>query len=365
MLEIKFVLVQSLSHVQLFVTPRTAAHQASLSFTVSQSLFKLMSIKSVKPSNHLILCHPLLLLPSIFPSIRVFSSESTLHIRWPKYWSFSFIRSPSNEYARLISFRIHWFDFLAVQGTLKSHLQHHNLKASVLHCSAFFMVQLSHLYMTTGKPQHWLKGPLLAKWCLCFLICCLGWSYLFFQGESIFYFHGCSHHPQWFWSPRKIKLSLFPLFTYLEEDLKSLLMRVEEESEIAILKTNIQKTKIMVSGPITSWQIDRATVETVADFIWGGSKITADGDCSHELKRHLLLGRKAMTSLESILKSRDITLPTEVHHMKAMAFPVVMYGCESWTIKKDEHWRMMLLNCSVGEDSWESLGLQGDPTSPS
>ena len=145
------------------MTPGTAAHQASLSFTVSQTLFKLMSIESVKPSNHLILCHPLLFLPSIFPSIRVFSSESTLRIRWPEYWSFSFVSSPSNEYVRLISFRIDWFDFLAVQGTLKSHLQHHNLKASVLHCSAFFMVQLSHLYMTTGKTAGLTKGPLSAK----------------------------------------------------------------------------------------------------------------------------------------------------------------------------------------------------------
>ena len=122
-----------------------------------------MSIESVKPSNHLILCHPLPLLPSIFPSIRVFSSKSTLRIRWPKYWSFSFIRSPSNEYARLISFRIDWFDFLAVQGTLKSHLQHHNLKASVLHCSAFFLVQLSHLYMTTGKTAALTKGAFVGK----------------------------------------------------------------------------------------------------------------------------------------------------------------------------------------------------------
>ena len=151
MLEIKFALVQSLSHVRFFVTPWTAAHQASLSFTVSQSLFKLMSIESVKPSNHLILCHPLPLLPSIFPSIRVFSSKSTLRIRWPKYWSFSFIRSPSNEYARLISFRIDWFDFLAVQVTLKSLFQHHSSKASILQHSAFFMVQHSHPYTTTGK----------------------------------------------------------------------------------------------------------------------------------------------------------------------------------------------------------------------
>ena len=143
--------VQSLSRVRLFVTPWTAAHQASLSITNAQSLLKRMSIKSVMPSNHLILCHPHLLPPSIFSSIRVFSNESVLHIRWPKYWSFSFNISPSSEYSRLISFSIYWFDLLAVQGTLKSLLQHHSSKASIFWHSAFFMVQLSHPYMTTGK----------------------------------------------------------------------------------------------------------------------------------------------------------------------------------------------------------------------
>ena len=121
-----------------------------------------------------------------------------------------------------------------------------------------------------------------------------------------------------------------------EEELESLLMKVKEESEKADLKFNIQKTKIMASGPITSWQIDRETVETVSDFIFLGSKITADVDCSHEIKRRLLLGRKSMTKLDSILKSRDITLPTKVHLVKVLVFPVVMYGCESWTIKKAE-----------------------------
>ena len=145
------IVVQSLSHVQLFVTPWTAAYQASLSFTTSQSLHKLMSIESVMSSNHLILCHPLPLLPSAFPCIRVFSNESGLCIRWPKYWSFSFSVSPSNECSGLISFRIDWFDLLAVQGILTSLLQHHSWKAAILWCSAFFMVQLSHLYMTTGK----------------------------------------------------------------------------------------------------------------------------------------------------------------------------------------------------------------------
>ena len=133
------------------MTPWTAARQRSLSFTISWSLLKLMSIELMMPPNHLILCCPLLLLPSIFPSIRVFSSETALHIRWPKYWSFSFRISPSYEYSRLISCRIIWFDLFAVQGTLKSLLQHPNLKASILRCSVFFMVQLSHSYMTTGK----------------------------------------------------------------------------------------------------------------------------------------------------------------------------------------------------------------------
>ena len=136
------------------MTPWTAAHWAFLSVTISQSLLKLMSIESVIPSNHLILCRPLLLLPSIVPIIRVFSNGSALHIRWPKCWSFSFSLSASNEYSGLISFRIDWFDLLAVQGTLKSLLQDHSLKASVLWCSAFFMVQLSHLYMITGKSHN-------------------------------------------------------------------------------------------------------------------------------------------------------------------------------------------------------------------
>ena len=136
--------VQLLSHVQLFATPCTAARQASLSITNSWSLLKLMSIQLVMPSNHLSLCRPLLLLPSVFPSIRIFSSESGLHIQWPKYWSFSF--SPSDEYSGLISFRIGWLDLLAVQGTLKSLLQHHSSKASILQCSSFFIVQSIHDY---------------------------------------------------------------------------------------------------------------------------------------------------------------------------------------------------------------------------
>ena len=142
---------QSLSHVQLFVTPWTAAHLASLSITNSRSLLKLMSVELVMPSNHLILCCPFLFLPSIFPSIRVFSNELVFHIRCPKYWSFSFRISPSNEYSGLISFRIDCLDLLAVQGTLKSLLQHHSSKASILRRLAFFIVQFSYPYMTTGK----------------------------------------------------------------------------------------------------------------------------------------------------------------------------------------------------------------------
>ena len=146
------IVVQSLSHVWHFEAPWTAARQASLSITNSQSLLKLMSIESVMISNHLILCHPLLLLTSIFPSIRAFSNESVLHIRWPNYWSFSFSFSPSTEYSGLISFGNDWFDLLAVQGTLKSLLQHHSSKASILQCSVFLRVKLSHPYVTTEKP---------------------------------------------------------------------------------------------------------------------------------------------------------------------------------------------------------------------
>ena len=193
--------VQSLSPT--LVTPWTATCQASLSFTISQSLLKLMPIKSVMPSSHLILCHPLLLPPSIFPSIRVFSNESVLHIRWPKYWHFSFNISPSNEHSGLISFRMDWLDLLEVQGTLKSLLQHHSSKASILWHSAFFIIQLSHPYMTTVKSVTLTIWTFVGKvtsllfifiFCVClffqllllfftlnivlvcFLICCLGWS---------------------------------------------------------------------------------------------------------------------------------------------------------------------------------------------
>ena len=162
-IQLWFCSVQLLSHVWLFATPWIAAWQASLSITNSQSLPKLMSIESVMPSNYLILCCPLFLLPSIFPSIKVFSNESVLSIRWPKYWSFSFNISSSNEHPGLIFFRMDWLDLLAVQGTLKGLLQHYSPKASTLWHSVFFMVQLSQPYMTTGKTIVWLYGPLLAK----------------------------------------------------------------------------------------------------------------------------------------------------------------------------------------------------------
>ena len=170
-------LVHSLNHVQLFATPWTAACQASLSITNSWSLLKPMSIESVMPSNHLILCRPLLILPSIFPIIRVFSNKSALLIRWPKYWSFSFNISPSNEYSGLISFRMDWLDLLAVQGTLKSLLQHHSSKASIVWCSALFIVQLSHPYMTIEKTIALTRRTFVGKvMSLLFNICCLCWS---------------------------------------------------------------------------------------------------------------------------------------------------------------------------------------------
>ena len=158
-----FSSVQSLIRVLLFGIPWTAACQASLSITNSLGLPKLMSIESEMPSNHLILCRPLLLLPSIYPSIRIFSNESALRIRWPKYWNFSFNISPSNRHSRPTSFRMDWSDLLAVQGTLKSLLQHHSSKASTLRCSAFFIVQLSHSYMITGKTTALTRQTFVAK----------------------------------------------------------------------------------------------------------------------------------------------------------------------------------------------------------
>ena len=173
---IQFSSVQSLSCVQLFATPWAAARQVSLSITNSQSPPKPMSTESVMPSNHFILCCPLLLLPLIFPSIRVFSNESALRIRWPKYWSFSFNISPSNEHPGLISFRMDWLDLLAVQGTLKSLLQHHSSKASILWCSAFFIVQLSHPYIITGKTIALTSQTFVGKVMSLLFHMLLGWS---------------------------------------------------------------------------------------------------------------------------------------------------------------------------------------------
>ena len=167
---------QLLRCVWLFVTPWTAAGQASLSIANSQSLLKLMSVESVMPSNHLILWHPLLLPPSLFPSIRAFSNELVLCIRWPKYWSFSFTISPSNEYSGLISFRIDWLDLLAVRETLKSLPQHHSSKALILQCSAFFMLHLEQPYMTIGKTIALTRRASVSKVMSLFLICCLSWS---------------------------------------------------------------------------------------------------------------------------------------------------------------------------------------------
>ena len=173
---VQFSSVQLLSRVRLFATPWIAARQASVSITNSWSSRRLTSIESVMPSSHLILCRPLLLLPPIPPSIRVFSSESTLHMRWPKYWRFSFSIIPSKEIPGLISFRMDWLDLLAVQGTLKSLLQHHSSKASILRRSVFFIVQLSHPYMTTGKTIALTRWTFGGKVMLCFSICSLGWS---------------------------------------------------------------------------------------------------------------------------------------------------------------------------------------------
>ena len=185
------VVVQLLSLIQHFATPWTAAHQASLSFTISWSLLKLMSIELVMPSNHVILCCPLLFLPSIFPSIGVFSNELVLHIRWPMYWSFSFSISPSNEYSGFISFKVDWFDFLSAQGTLKSLLQHHSSKASILWCSAFFVVQHSHPHIITGKTIP-LTRQIFVNKVMSLLFNILGSSFsrsrfvLFFQGANVF-----------------------------------------------------------------------------------------------------------------------------------------------------------------------------------
>ena len=200
--------VQSLSCVQLFVTPWTTACQAPLSIANSQSLLKLMSIESVMPSNHLILCLPLLLLPSIFPSIRGFSNESVLCIRWPKYWSCSFSISPSNEYLGLISFRMDWLDLLAVQGTLKSLLQHHSSKASILQCSAFFILQLSHPYMTTRKTIVFTIWTFVGK-----VMSCLSLKWKICQIKWISYW--CTLLNQFFWPSLRESETSQPFHSHL------------------------------------------------------------------------------------------------------------------------------------------------------
>ena len=189
--------------------------QASMSITNSRSWPKLMSIVSVMASNHLILCCPILLLPSIFPSIRVFSNESALPIKQPKYWSFSFSISPSNEYSGLISFGIDWLNLLAVQGTLKSLLQHHSSKASIPRHSAFFMAQLSHSYMTMGKIKAVTIWTFVSNVMSLLFNTLSGFVIVFLPRSKLLLFPGCSRCLQWFWSPRKKSLSLFPLFLIL------------------------------------------------------------------------------------------------------------------------------------------------------
>ena len=198
---IKWKWSQSVQFSRSVVSPWTAAHQGPLSITNSWSLLELISIESVMPSNQFIVCCPLLLMHSIFPSIRVFSNDLVIRIKWPKYWSFSF--SLSNEYSGLISFRVDWFDLLEVQRTLNNFLQNHNSKASVLPYSGFFIVQLSHLNMSTGK------NTALTRWTFVSKVMSLLFNMLsrfviaFLPRASVFSFHGCSHHSQWFWSPRK------------------------------------------------------------------------------------------------------------------------------------------------------------------
>ena len=194
----------SLSHVQLSVTWWTAACQASLSITNSRSLLKLISIELVMLSNHLILCRSLILLPSIFPSIRVFSNKSILHIKWPKYWSFSFSITPSNEYSGRISFRMDWLELLAVQRTLKSLLQHHSSKASILLCSAFFTLQLSHPYITTGKTIALTRQTFVGKVISLLLIMPSRLVITFLPRSKCLLISSLQwHHLQWFWKPQK------------------------------------------------------------------------------------------------------------------------------------------------------------------
>ena len=283
----RFSSVQSLSLVRLFAAPWTAAFQASLSITNSRSLFKLMSIESVMSSNYLILCHSLLLLPSIFPSIRVFSNESLLRIRWPEYWSFSFSSSPSNERSGLIE--------ETPSGNWLAHFHRQRALQSPAHGEQL----LSTVNVWSLKPE-----PQVA----------------------------------WIYSPLRHRF-YEPFISFL--------------CQMPTADINPSHSLDICSQPIN------------CQLLSLGSKITADGDCNHEIKRCLFLGRKSMTNLDATLKGRDVTFPTKVHIIKAMVFPVDTCGCESWTIRKAEWKDVMLLSCGVGEDSWESLVLQGDQTGQS
>ena len=240
------------------------------------------------------------------------------------YWSFSFSINPSNAYSRLISCRIDCFDLLAFQGTLKSLLQHCSLETLIHLYSVLFIVQLSHSYVTTGKT--------IAILSFVSTVLSLLFNTLSRLVKSFLPNNKCLLL-SWLQLPSTVILET----KKIKSVTASTLSLSKEESEKVDLKLNIQKTKIMASGPITSRKIDG---ERVADFIFWAPKITADDDCSHEIKRCLLLGKKVMTNLDSILKSRDITLSTKVHLIRAMVFPVVMHGCESWTIKKAERQRI-------------------------
>ena len=245
--EIKIVAVLSLRCVWLFETPWIVASQAFLSSTIPQSSLNLMSIELMMPSKHLILCHPLLFLPSIFPSTKVFSNELVLCSRWPNYWSFSFSSSSFIEYSELIFFRIDWFDLLAVQGTLKSLLQHHSLKASIILHSTFFIVQLSHPYMTTGKN-----------------IALTIWTF-FGKVMSLLFSEDCWEKCQ--------RLQICRWYHSNGRKWRASWWRWKRKEREKIKKTgltlNLQQTKIIASGPITSWQIDGETVETVTDYFGG------------------------------------------------------------------------------------------------
>ena len=252
------------------------------------------------PSSHLIiLCRPLLLLPPIPPSIRVFSNESTLCMRWPKYWSFSFSIIPSKEHPGLI-FRMDWLDLLAVQGTLKSLLQHHSSKASILQRSAFFTVQLSHPYMTTGKTIALTRGTFVGKVMSLLLNMLSRLVTTFFPRSKCLLIWWLQSPSAVILEPRKIK--------------SDTVSTVRQSKDLSPYLSDTKSYKLFF--------------------------LLLSCDHSHEIKRHLLLGWKAMTNLDSILKSRDITSPTKVHLIKTMVFPVVMYGCESLTLKKAEHQRI-------------------------